>query len=133
MLYSRRQLVPKFAVTISNWIRCLGLSSEQSFSPTRTTDVDDFQSADCEFLEDAKSVISTAQSVTDLKDETLSETESTTVYVDETSFDAVEFVKEEVVEYEEIPISSVSDSSMWLPSNILTFSCECHDSCCLIF
>ncbi|KAK7574043.1 hypothetical protein V9T40_011234 [Parthenolecanium corni] len=88
-----------------------GLSSEQSFSPTRTTDVDDFQSPDCEFLEDAKSVISTAQSVTDLKDETLSETESTTVYVDETSFDAVEFVKEEVVEYEEIPISSVSDSN----------------------
>lgn len=88
------------------------MSSEQSFSPTRTTDVDDFQSADCDFLEDAESISLSAQSVTDLKEEVLSETETATLYVDETSFDAVEFVKEEVVEYEEIPVGSISDSSM---------------------
>lgn len=88
-----------------------GLSSEQSFSPTRTTDVDDFQSADCDFLEDAESISLSAQSVTDLKEEVLSETETATLYVDETSFDAVEFVKEEVVEYEEIPVGSISDSN----------------------
>ena len=88
------------------------MSSEQSFSPTRTTDVDDFQSASSEFLEDVKSINSTTQSFIDSKGETLPETEVATLYVDEASFDAVEFVKEEVVEYEEIPISSVSDSSM---------------------
>lgn len=108
------------------------MSSEQSFSPTRTTDVDDFQSGDCEFLEDAKSVSSTALSVTDLKEETLSETETATVYVDETSFDAVEFVKEEVVEYEEIPISSISDSSMWLLNNIFAYNCKCFDLCSMV-
>ncbi|KAM7249207.1 hypothetical protein ACFE04_021474 [Oxalis oulophora] len=43
-------------------------------------------------------------SVTDLKEEVLSETETATLYVDETSFDAVEFVKEEDEEPTENPI-----------------------------
>ncbi|XP_065213552.1 uncharacterized protein LOC135840793 [Planococcus citri] len=85
-----------------------GLSCEQQFSPTRTDEAED--SLTNNFLdpdEDQKTDIKIFSHLDNSSDEstvTLHESYD----INELQFDAVEFVKEEVVECEEIPISSVS-------------------------
>lgn len=87
----------------------LGLSCEQSFSPTRTDEAEDFLSTDDAKVSDVKEF--------DLEDNS-SDGNDVKIHVDEVKheecdindvqFDAIEYVKEEVVECEEIPISNVS-------------------------
>lgn len=88
-----------------------GLSCEQSFSPTRTDEAEDFLTADDALATDVKvfSMDENSLPESDVKQED-DESNHEVCDINDVQFDAIEYVKEEVVECEEIPISDVSSA-----------------------
>lgn len=85
----------------------LGLSCEQACSPTRTDGTEDLQSIDTLHADDTQfadgNMFLTEENIMDGNDVKVEFSDESDV-----QFDAVEYVKEEVVECEEIPLSNVS-------------------------